>query len=760
MKVSAAWLPALAGFALSSALAAQSPPPLGAEFPIDTNTANLPEAPAVAADGTGHFMVVWDSSGTDGDNLGVLGQRYDFSAQKSGALFQVNTYTTGNQYTAHVAGAANGNFVVVWDSYGQDGSKSGVFGQRFGVKPPKIPILPGTFVEMGNEFQVNTTTSLVQFEPSAAMDAAGNFVVVWYGDGDFGGGGVWSPFAQRFDASGNKLGGPFAVTADTSTAPAPVGLAMTGRRDFVAVWSRNNSAPPGVFGQRFDASGAKVGDAFQINSSTTGYWKDPRVAIDDRGNFVVVWSNSSLGPPDVVSGQWFNSSAEKVGPEFAVSAFTTGGDGYPWVALGDRDSFVVVWDGYRGARSVLGQRFDRLGGKIGAEFVVASATSTTYDVFAGGVAQVAGGLVAVYSRPGHDFTQGVFGRGEDRIPVGISVDSRSANGTTSDANGVLEPGETVFVAPVWTNRSGLAFGDFGGFVASFSGPGGPTYAAPVALADYGPMPSGSVASCDDGSPDACYRLQVSGPRPATHWDATLDEGVSFGGGHLWNLHVGDSFTDVPRSQPFYKKIETLLHNGIGAGCSATQYCPGQTVTRDQMSIFIARALAGQGEFVPRTGSVSGIVFGSKYDCSAAGNSLFTDVKPTDSFCRHAHYLAAQQVTLGCGNFQYCPGAPVTRDAMASFIAKALVAPDGGGAVPTTYTDPATSRSYSCASGSPNLHFTDVPVSNAFCKHIHYLWAKGIVDGCTATTYCPSAPVARDAMAKFIGNGFGLQLYGP
>jgi len=98
--------------------------------------------------------------------------------------------------------------------------------------------------------------------------------------------------------------------------------------------------------------------------------------------------------------------------------------------------------------------------------------------------------------------------------------------------------------------------------------------------------------------------------------------------------------------------------------------------------------------------------------------------------------------------------------MASFIAKAVVAPGGGAAVPAAYTDPTTSRSYSCVSGSANLHFSDVPVSNVFCKHIHFLWAKGIVDGCTATAYCPGAPVARDAMAKFIANGFGLRLYEP
>ena len=99
--------------------------------------------------------------------------------------------------------------------------------------------------------------------------------------------------------------------------------------------------------------------------------------------------------------------------------------------------------------------------------------------------------------------------------------------------------------------------------------------------------------------------------------------------------------------------------------------------------------------------------------------------------------------------------------MASFIAKAIVAPQGGSGVPVTYgPDPNTGLSYSCSAGSPNIHFTDVPVSSPFCKHIHFLWAKGVVDGCSDTQYCPGSNVNRDAMAKFIANGFNLQLYGP
>jgi len=53
-----------------------------------------------------------------------------------GPEFLVNTFTTDNQYVPAVAADAAGNFVVVWQSYGQDGSFAGVFGQRYGQIVP------------------------------------------------------------------------------------------------------------------------------------------------------------------------------------------------------------------------------------------------------------------------------------------------------------------------------------------------------------------------------------------------------------------------------------------------------------------------------------------------------------------------------------------------------------------------------------------------------------------------------------------------
>jgi hypothetical protein len=367
------------------------------------------------------------------------------------------------------------------------------------------------------------------------------------------------------------------------------------------------------------------------------------------------------------------------------------------------------------------------------------------------------GFVAVWNGPGQDGSgPAVVGRRQNVRPIGADVDIHGIG--TSDLNGVLEPGEAIRVEPKWRNASKSDYPGLEGNATQYYGPAGPVYTLLDGAASYGTLLVNGQVGCNDLSVSECYAVQPgSVPRPGLHWDTVLPETLSIGGTQYWILHVGVSFADVPRTQSFYRKIETLLHHEITSGCTLTEYCPSSIVSRDQMAIFIAKGIAGAAPLIP----VSGTLGGLPYSCTGGGVSRFTDVAPTDSACRHIHLLATQNVTLGCSATLYCPTQNVTRDAMASFIAKAIVAPAGGDGVPLTYgPDPVTGFSYSCAAGSPNLHFTDVPVSNAFCKHIHFLWAKGIVSGCSATQYCPSQTVARDAMAKFISNGFGLELYGP
>jgi hypothetical protein len=93
-----------------------------------------------------------------------------------------------------------------------------------------------------------------------------------------------------------------------------------------------------------------------------------------------------------------------------------------------------------------------------------------------------------------------------------------------------------------------------------------------------------------------------------------------------------------------------------------------------------------------------------------------------------------------------------------FIARAIAG--GDGSVPLVYQDPRTLRLYNCNPASATIHFTDAPATVTYCRHVHYLWARGVIDGCSISTYCPSTIVTRGQTAKFIANAFDLAIYGP
>ena len=112
--------------------------PVGSEFQINSYTTSVQSSPAVASDANGNFLVVWHSDIQDGSSQGIFGQRFSLAGIPMGSEFQINSFTTGNQSQPSVASDTDGNFVIVWHSVGQDGSGYGVFGQRF--SPAGIPM--------------------------------------------------------------------------------------------------------------------------------------------------------------------------------------------------------------------------------------------------------------------------------------------------------------------------------------------------------------------------------------------------------------------------------------------------------------------------------------------------------------------------------------------------------------------------------------------------------------------------------------------
>ena len=116
--------------------------------------------------------------------------------------------------------------------------------------------------------------------------------------------------------------------------------------------------------------------------------------------------------------------------------------------------------------------------------------------------------------------------------------------------------------------------------------------------------------------------------------------------------------------------------------------------------------------------------------TAATGGTFID----DDLNTHEGFIEAIAeigVTSGCEVDEYCPTVDVTREQMASFIARAL-------GLPVPASD----------------YFTD-DAGSVHESNINRLAEAGISLGCGETSFCPKDPVTRGQMASFLARAFGL-----
>jgi len=132
--------------------------------------------------------------------------------------------------------------------------------------------------------------------------------------------------------------------------------------------------------------------------------------------------------------------------------------------------------------------------------------------------------------------------------------------------------------------------------------------------------------------------------------------------------VTPRFTDVPDTHPFYGWIERLADPASWGGtpptqgCTATEFCPAQNVTRGQMAAFLCRA-TGKTQLTPVT-------------------PTFSDVPTSHPFYGWIERLAdlgswPVPPTTGCAPGPprlYCPTAAITRGQMAVFLCRAFNIP--------------------------------------------------------------------------------------
>ncbi len=140
----------------------------GNEFLVNTDS-NPCANPSVAAGSDGGFMIAWTARDmTNSQNSLDVYSRLFSSAGTGGTVMRVNSYLYGDQYAPRLSSVGT-DYLAVWTSLAQDGSREGVFGQ----------FLNGNGALVGAELRVNTTTNGQQMQPVVASDGTQQFLVIW-----------------------------------------------------------------------------------------------------------------------------------------------------------------------------------------------------------------------------------------------------------------------------------------------------------------------------------------------------------------------------------------------------------------------------------------------------------------------------------------------------------------------------------------------------------------------------------------------------
>jgi hypothetical protein len=308
------------------------------------------------------------SNSLDGGSGGGGGGGQDVGA--------VNVYSTDDQQRPTVASNRAGKAVIVWESMGQDGNHLGLFARRFESGVP-----------VGDEFQVNTYTDSRQSFPTAAMDAAGNFVVAWRSSRQGSPGGTI--YAQRFAADGTRIGSEFLVGPDDSDrdSQSEPQMAMDADGRFMIAWSnRELGVLAEQLGQNqleerwleirsYNVDGTpRIAPTRTTNNTDDQFPRAPRIGMDANSNIVLVWASAGAGTN--MRAQHFDLDGNALSPAYTVNTVSAAvGVDLATVAVAPDGSFAVAWEGYTFGYTPVGIIVRRYAGPqapLGDEHIVSS----------------------------------------------------------------------------------------------------------------------------------------------------------------------------------------------------------------------------------------------------------------------------------------------------------------------------------------------------------------------------------------------------
>lgn len=247
----------------------------------------------VAADG--RYMVVWDSRRQEGGTYGVFARCFAANGTPLSHEIHVNQTMPGMQYKPSVAFDAAGNAWFAWESHGQDGSGSSVVARKFELKD-------GSFVAAGGEIAVNSQRQDDQSMPVLAANERGDVVAVFADQLPLREDGIARfELRARSLASAKTSDGECAKSCSDAKADCDIAISfpatgsdtlpsMTALSDgsFLVSWARSHAGNlSGIWARHLNADGTLSGEEFRLSTDPTSI--EPSMDALPNGEFVAAW---------------------------------------------------------------------------------------------------------------------------------------------------------------------------------------------------------------------------------------------------------------------------------------------------------------------------------------------------------------------------------------------------------------------------------------------------------------------------------------
>ncbi|MGH1576215.1 hypothetical protein [Planktotalea sp.] len=331
------------------------------ETQVNTYVLGSQVDPQITTLSDGGWVIVWESYGQDGDAVGIFAQAYNPDGSARGVETQVNTYTNSIQADPQVTGLSDGGWVITWESYLQDGSGYGVYTQAFNAD--------GT--AQGVETQVNTSTLGFQRDAEIVSLANGGWVVTW-GTTTNAGHKYWI-FSQAYNADGTTLAGEVQVNTSADESRYSQKIAALSDGGWVITWtSRDQDGDSwGVYSQAYNADGTAQGVETLVNTTTAGEQDLSEIVALVDGGWVIIWrARDQGGESRGVSAQAYNSDGTERGGEIQVNTYTDASQQLAKITALVDGGWVVTWNSFKQDGSdngIFAQAFNADGTKRGSE---------------------------------------------------------------------------------------------------------------------------------------------------------------------------------------------------------------------------------------------------------------------------------------------------------------------------------------------------------------------------------------------------------